>query len=112
MPKNPIIKVLCSELFMFYYVFFTWKKKAPEGITLHKNSSYIAFMIMIIHAIESYFLNPKLYSITMKLPIFYTFIVLMVSELLFGAWGLVIGIPLFVFIIGLIKGDPFAKEVA
>ncbi|OCS90441.1 AI-2E family transporter [Caryophanon latum] len=73
---------------------------------------YMIMMIMVIHAIESYFLNPKLYSITMKLPIFYTFIVLMVGELLFGAWGLVIGIPLFVFIIGLIKGDPFAKEVA
>lgn len=70
---------------------------------------YMVIMIMIIHAIESYFLNPKLYSITMKLPIFYTFIVLMVGELLFGAWGLVIGIPLFVFIVGLIKGDPFAK---
>lgn len=49
--KNPIIKVLCSELFMFYYALFAWKKKAPQGITLHKNSSYIAFMIMIIHAI-------------------------------------------------------------
>ncbi|MEE1131397.1 MAG: AI-2E family transporter [Caryophanon sp.] len=71
---------------------------------------YMIIMIMVIHAIESYFLNPKLYSITMKLPIFYTFIVLMVGELLFGAWGLVIGIPLFVFIVGLIKGDPFAKE--
>lgn len=71
---------------------------------------YMIVMIMVIHGIESYFLNPKLYSITMKLPIFYTFIVLMVGELLFGAWGLVIGIPLFVFIVGLIKGDPFAKE--
>jgi len=49
--KNPIIKVLCAELFMLYYALFAWKKKAPEGITLHKNSSYIAFMIMIIHAI-------------------------------------------------------------
>lgn len=71
---------------------------------------YMFIMIMVIHAIESYFLNPKLYSITMKLPIFYTFIVLMVGELLFGAWGLVIGIPLFVFIVGLIKGDPFVKN--
>lgn len=71
---------------------------------------YMFVMIMIIHAIESYFLNPKLYSLTMKLPIFYTFIVLMVSELLFGAWGLVIGIPLFVFIIELIKGEPQLKK--
>lgn len=71
---------------------------------------YMFIMIMIIHAIESYFLNPKLYSITMKLPIFYTFIVLMVSELLFGAWGLVIGIPMFVFILELIKGEPQLKK--
>ncbi|OCS83021.1 AI-2E family transporter [Caryophanon tenue] len=68
---------------------------------------YMFVMIMVIHAIESYFLNPKLYSITMKLPIFYTFIVLMVGELLFGAWGLVIGIPLFVFIVEVIKGDVY-----
>lgn len=65
---------------------------------------YMFIMIMVIHALESYFLNPKLYSITMKLPIFYTFIVLMVSEILFGAWGLVIGIPMFVFIVDCIKG--------
>ncbi|WP_431030175.1 beta-carotene 15,15'-monooxygenase [Lysinibacillus sp. LZ02] len=49
--KNPIIQILCSELLMFYYALFAWKKQAPEGITLHKNSSYIAFMVMIIHAI-------------------------------------------------------------
>lgn len=72
---------------------------------------YMFIMIMIIHAIESYFLNPKLYSITLKLPIFYTFIVLMVSELLFGAWGLVIGIPMFVFILELIKDEPQLKKV-
>ena len=66
---------------------------------------YIFSMVMVIHAIESYFLNPKLYSITMKLPIFFTFMVLMVGELLFGAWGLVIGIPLFVFIVEMIKGS-------
>ncbi|WP_332647243.1 AI-2E family transporter [Lysinibacillus sp. 54212] len=66
---------------------------------------YMFVMIMVIHALESYFLNPKLYSITMKLPIFYTFIVLMVSEILFGAWGLVIGIPMFVFIVEMIKGS-------
>lgn len=49
--KNPIIQVLCSELFMFYYAVFAWKKKAPQGISLHKNSSYMAFMVMIIHGI-------------------------------------------------------------
>ncbi|MCM3388353.1 AI-2E family transporter [Ureibacillus chungkukjangi] len=72
---------------------------------------YIFVIIMIIHAIESYILNPKLYSITMKLPIFFTFMVLMVGELLFGAWGLVIGIPLFVFIVEMIKGSTDLKPI-
>lgn len=71
---------------------------------------YVFLMVMIIHAIEAYFLNPKLYSITMKLPIFFTFMVLIVGELLFGAWGLIIGIPLFVFIVEVIKGTSELKK--
>jgi len=49
--KNPLVQVLCSELFMFYYAVFAWKKKVPEGISLHKNTSYMAFMLLIIHGI-------------------------------------------------------------
>ncbi len=49
--KNPIIHVICSEALMFYYAFFSWKKKPREGITIYKNSSLIAFQIMLIHAV-------------------------------------------------------------
>ncbi|MGG2092667.1 beta-carotene 15,15'-monooxygenase [Bacillus sp. S13(2024)] len=49
--KNSIIHVICSEAMMFYYAFFSWKKTPLTGITLYKNSSYIAFQIMMIHAI-------------------------------------------------------------
>nr|WP_106781397.1 beta-carotene 15,15'-monooxygenase [Lysinibacillus timonensis] len=49
--KNPIIYVICSEVLMFYYAFFSWKKKAREGMTIYKSSSVIAFQIMMIHAI-------------------------------------------------------------
>ncbi|HWL23118.1 MAG TPA: AI-2E family transporter [Ureibacillus sp.] len=73
---------------------------------------YIFIMVMVIHAIEAYFLNPKLYSITMKLPVFFTFMVLIVAELLFGAWGLIIGIPLFVFIVEVIKGTSDVKPLS
>ena len=50
-PKYPIIQIICAELLMFYYAFASWKRKAKPGLTLHKNSSYIAFQVMIIHAI-------------------------------------------------------------
>jgi len=55
--------------------------------------------IMVIHAIEAYILNPKLMSSKTDLPIFYTFIVLIFSQNFFGVWGLIIGIPVFVFLL-------------
>lgn len=49
--KNPLIYVICAESLMFYYAFCSWKKKPQEGITIYKNSSLIAFQIMLIHAV-------------------------------------------------------------
>lgn len=49
--KNPIIKVLSSEMLVFYYAFASWRKQQPSGITLYKNTSYFSFNIMLIHAI-------------------------------------------------------------
>ncbi len=60
---------------------------------------YVLVLIAILHALESYILNPKLMSQKTKLPVFYTFVVLIVSEYLLGIWGLIIGIPIFIFIL-------------
>ncbi|WP_017755333.1 AI-2E family transporter [Calidifontibacillus oryziterrae] len=60
---------------------------------------YILIIVAIIHGIEAYILNPKLMSTKTDLPIFYTFIVLIFSEHFFGVWGLIIGIPVFVFLL-------------
>lgn len=68
---------------------------------------YIVIMLCVIHAIEAYVLNPKLMSSRTELPIFYTFAVLFVSEEIFGVWGLIVGIPIFTFILEImhVKGD-------
>lgn len=60
---------------------------------------YVLVAIMIIHAIEAYILNPKLMSSKTDLPVFYTFVVLIFSQHFFGVWGLIIGIPVFVFLL-------------
>ncbi|QPA32389.1 AI-2E family transporter [Thermaerobacillus caldiproteolyticus] len=60
---------------------------------------YILIMIAVVHALEAYVLNPKLMSSKTNLPVFYTFIVLIFSEHFFGVWGLILGIPVFVFIL-------------
>lgn len=69
------------------------------GIT---NVIWVIGMIVVIHGIESYILNPKFMSDKTELPVFLTFIVLIVSEHLLGVWGLLIGIPLFIFILDFI----------
>lgn len=62
---------------------------------------YVLVMIAVLHALESYILNPQLAAVKMKLPIFFTFVILIIGEHLFGIWGLLIGIPLFMFLLDL-----------
>ncbi|MDL2212230.1 AI-2E family transporter [Erysipelotrichaceae bacterium OttesenSCG-928-M19] len=64
---------------------------------------YVLIMIVIIHAIETYFLNPKLMSSRTKLPIFYVFLVLFLAEQILGVWGLIVGIPIFMFMLDLLE---------
>ncbi|EUJ58992.1 hypothetical protein MCOL2_07072 [Listeria fleischmannii FSL S10-1203] len=63
---------------------------------------YILLTVVIVHVIETYVLNPKLMSSKTDLPVFYTFIVLIFSEAFFGVWGLIVGIPVFVFILDIL----------
>ncbi|WP_270181282.1 beta-carotene 15,15'-monooxygenase [Alkalihalobacillus sp. CinArs1] len=49
---HSVIRIFVSEILMFYYAFFSWKKSADEtNFTLHKKSSLIMIHIMTIHAI-------------------------------------------------------------
>ncbi|MEH7439178.1 AI-2E family transporter [Neobacillus drentensis] len=64
---------------------------------------YVGIAIMIIHGVEAYILNPNLMSSKTNLPVFYTFIVLIFSEHFFGIWGLIIGIPVFVFLLDVLE---------
>ncbi|WP_163652311.1 AI-2E family transporter [Listeria sp. PSOL-1] len=60
---------------------------------------YILITVVIVHALETYVLNPKLMSSKTDMPVFYTFIVLIFSEQFFSVWGLIVGIPVFVFLL-------------
>ena len=63
----------------------------------------IVAMILVIHAVETYFLNPKIVSSYTRFPIFVTFIVLLVSEQLMGFVGLLLGVPLFSILVDVLK---------
>ncbi|MDF2651758.1 MAG: rane protein [Paenibacillus sp.] len=66
---------------------------------------YVISVIMVLHFLEGYFLNPKLMSSKMNLPMFYTFIILIFSEHYMGTWGLIVGIPIFIFLLDIIDVD-------
>jgi len=72
----------------------------------------IIWMISFIHAVEAYYLNPKIVSSYMELPVFLTFLILLVSEHMFWFVGLLIGVPLFYIFVDLLKDfDRFVTKV-
>lgn len=75
--------------------------------------AYVIIMIVLLHLLESYILNPKFMSAKTKLPVFFTFIILIVSQHFMGIWGLLIGIPLFMFaldLLGVRASDDISKK--
>ena len=48
---------------------------------------YIVIMLVVVHALEAYVLNPKFMASRTELPMFYTFVVLFVAEHLFWCLG-------------------------
>ena len=65
----------------------------------------VLVMIAIIHAIEAYFLNPKLMSRRTSLPVSLVFVILIVSQRYLGAWGMLIGVPLFIYVLNVLNID-------
>jgi predicted PurR-regulated permease PerM len=68
----------------------------------------VLIMIAVIHAIEAYVLNPRLMSSKTALPMSLVFIILLVAEHYMNVWGLLIGVPLFIFLLNIFEVD-YAK---
>jgi predicted PurR-regulated permease PerM len=65
----------------------------------------VIIMIAVIHAIEAYFLNPKLMSRRTSLPVSLVFVVLIISQRYLGAWGMLIGVPFFIYVLNVLNID-------
>lgn len=64
---------------------------------------WVLVMLGVVHAVEAYYLNPKIVSSYVHFPVFITFLILTISEHFFGLIGLLIGVPLFSIFIGLVE---------
>jgi predicted PurR-regulated permease PerM len=69
-------------------------------------------LVVIVHAVESYLLNPLIYGKHLKLNPVLTLIILYVSYHAFGFWGLLLGVPLARYFIHDVLGVPYRDRAA
>ena len=71
----------------------------------------VILLIAVVHGIEAYYLNPRLLSNKTELPAFVVFLILIVAEHLLGIWGLIVGVPFFVFLLELFGEEAPGKQI-
>lgn len=85
----PVVGVMLSTLPAALFAFKT------GGITL---VLWLVVMVLLVHAVEAYMLNPIIYGRHMKMHPVAILVILMVGEHLFGIWGLLLGVPMSAFV--------------
>ncbi len=90
----PVLGVFLSSIPMIIVAYTFWGWHASLAIVL---------LVTIVHMVEAYYLNPKIVSSYFELPVSLTFVILIVSEHLFGFAGLLIWVSLFYFVMSILE---------
>lgn len=90
----PVFGTFISSLPIMIIAFTVWWFTAIVQVVL---------LIAIVHAIEAYYLNPKIVSSFTEIPISLTFIILLIWEHFFGMLWLIIWVSGFYFMLELLK---------
>jgi len=108
----PYVLTLWLVVFIFWFVPVLWVfiSSIPMIFIAYNINDKIdvatiavVALIFIIHMIEAYYLNPKIVASFLDFPVSLTFIILIISEHIFGFAWLLIWISLFYFIVWLRK---------
>lgn len=67
-------------------------------------------MVIVVHAVEAYLLNPMIYGRHLRLNPVLTLIILYVGYNLFGLWGMLLGVPVARYFIHDVLGVPFKER--
>jgi predicted PurR-regulated permease PerM len=65
-----------------------------------KTMFFAIILIIVIHLIEGYILNPRIYGSRMRINPVIVLFILTIAGKLFHIWGLVLGVPVFSYISG------------
>jgi predicted PurR-regulated permease PerM len=85
----PVVGVMLSTLPAALFAF------KLGGVTM---VGWLFVMVLVVHAVEAYALNPIIYGRHMKMHPVAILMILLVGEHLFGIWGLVLGVPIAAFV--------------
>lgn len=106
----PYILTLAIITFIFWIIPVLWMFLSSVPIMMIWFSFWwfpvvfeVVIMIVIIHMIEAYYLNPRIVSSYAELPISLTFLILVISEQFFWFAGLLVWVPLFYILVDLLK---------
>lgn len=67
-------------------------------------------MVIVVHAVEAYFLNPLIYGKHLKLNPVLVLIILFIGHHAFGAWGMLLGVPVAHYFIHDVFGVPIWSD--
>lgn len=83
-------------------VFISTVPMCVVALTMDKGGMHsvlsVIVMVTVVHIVEAYVLNPRIYGHHMKLHPLAVLVVLYLGEHLLGLWGLVIGVPLATYV--------------
>ncbi len=85
----PVVGVMLSTVPAALFAF------KAGGVTL---VLWLIVMVLVVHAIEAYALNPIIYGRHMKMHPVAILMILLVGEHVFGLWGLILGVPIAAFV--------------
>ena len=91
----PVVGVMLSTLPAALFAF----KAGGVNLVL-----WLVVMVLVVHAIEAYALNPMIYGRHMKMHPVAILAILLVGEHLFGIWGLILGVPIAAFLWAYVLG--------
>lgn len=107
----PYLLTLWLMVFIAWFIPVLWVFISSIPITIIAYSmiwgysvvAEVVFLIVIVHFVEAYYLNPKIVSRFLEIPVSLTFVVLIMSEHLFWVAWLLIWVSLFYFIVWLLR---------
>ncbi|HVR43911.1 MAG TPA: AI-2E family transporter [Thermoanaerobaculia bacterium] len=109
----PSIALLATIVFFCSYipVFGVILSTLPAALLAFQKGGamlvlWLVLMVLIVHAVEAYALNPLIYGRHLRMHPVAVLIILLVGEHLFGVWGLLLGVPISAFFYKyLVKGE-------